>query len=405
MFYIFHSICTKSGYYTIKRTKKQPQLLSMTQELKIGLLGGGQLGKMWLEARPSTPLNVKILDPDSNCPCRDLGDQFTVGKLMDFDTVYNFGKDCSHITIEIENVNVEALKKLETEGVKIYPQPHLIELIQDKGLQKQFYADHDLPTAPFKLFKTGLEIQKDGSLDFPLVQKLRREGYDGRGVQVLKSKEALKDVFDAPSVLEDAIDIEKEIAVVVVRNPQGEIKNYPPVEMQFHSEANLLDYLAAPARIDKNIAQEAEALAIKLIEKFELVGLLAVEMFITKDGKLLINEVAPRPHNSGHHTIEANATSQYEQYWKTLLGQPLGSVRMTSPAAMVNLLGTPPHNGPVKYEGLENVEDLPQATLHLYGKTVTKPMRKMGHLTVLDGELENAIHLAKEIARNIKIIT
>ncbi len=356
-------------------------------DTKIGVLGGGQLGLMLLQAAIDWNLNISILDPDPNAPCAELVHVFRCGDLQDFQTVYDFGLAMDVITIEIEKVNVDALEALERAGKKVFPQPHVLRIIQNKRRQKQFYRDNHLPTADFILTQN----QADAALypDFlPAFHKLGRDGYDGRGVQRLDSPTDFAKAFDAPGLLEKAVDFDKELAVIVARNERGEVQTFPTVEMVFHPEANLVSYLFAPAQIAESVNERAQELALQTAEAFGIVGVLAVEMFLTKDGELLINEAAPRPHNSGHQSIRANVTSQYEQHWRAILGLPLGATTAYSPAAMVNLLGHEAHTGPVSYQGLETLLEMPGVFVFLYGKKTTKPFRKMGHVTVMDASVD-----------------
>ncbi len=359
---------------------------------------------MLLQAAVDWNLDIHILDPDEEAPCSRIAPHFQQGSLQDYDTVYAFGKDLDVITIEIEKVNVEALEALEREGKRVYPQPHVIRQIQDKRIQKQFYTDHGLPTAEFRITETQADVANH--LDFlPAFHKLGKDGYDGRGVQRISSAEEVYKAFDAPGLLEKAIDFDKEIAVIVARNPQGEMEAFPVVEMVFHPEHNLVEYLFAPAQISEDLSAEAEAIARQTAEAFGIVGLLAVEMFVTKEGAILINEVAPRPHNSGHQTIRANATSQYEQHWRAILGLPLGSTQQYEPAAMVNLLGEAGYTGPAYYEGMETLLATEKVFPFLYGKAVTSPFRKMGHITILDQDTEALKQKAEFVKNNIRVIS
>jgi 5-(carboxyamino)imidazole ribonucleotide synthase len=354
---------------------------------KIGILGGGQLGRMLLQAASNWDLEIHVLDPDANASCATFTPYFTQGSFMDFDTVYNFGKNLEVITIEIEAVNTEALKKLESEGKKVYPQPHIIETIQNKRTQKAFYKEKGIPTSDFILIENKSEVQQN--LDFlPAFQKLGTGGYDGRGVQLLNSEADLDKAFDAPSLLEKAINIDKELAVMIARNAHGEVAIFPTVEMVFDPELNLVDYLLAPARLSDSQSQEAENLALQLVEAWNLVGILAVELFLTQSGEIIVNEVAPRPHNSGHHTIEANYTSQFEQYLRAILDLPLGNTALRCPAAMVNVLGMPDYVGEAYYDGFTELISEDNIYLHLYGKKISKPGRKMGHITLLNEDRE-----------------
>lgn len=372
------------------------------QNFKLGVLGGGQLGRMLIQSGIDFNINFSILDPDPNAPCSQLA-EFTTGKLTDYETVIKFGEQCDLITIEIENVNTQALKELEKRGKKVYPQPHVIELIQDKRVQKQFYLDKGIPTAEFVLTETKEDVKNHSSL-LPGVHKLGKEGYDGRGVQVIRSEKDLDKAFEAPGLLEKLIDFDKEIAVIVARNERGDIISYPAVEMAFHPEKNLVEYLFSPAQIEKKIAEKADRIAKKVIEELGMVGLLAVEMFVTKEGEVLVNEIAPRPHNSGHHTIEGNETSQYEQHLRAILNQAPGSTRARSKSAMVNLLGEDGYTGDARYTGLEEVMAIEGVHVHLYGKKITKPFRKMGHVTIVDEDMESLKKKANFVKDHLKII-
>jgi len=371
---------------------------------RIGILGGGQLGLMLLQAAIDWNLDIHVLDPDAEAPCRNIAKKFQQGSLQDFDTVYNFGKDLDVITIEIEKVNVEALEKLESEGKKIYPQPSVIRLIQDKRTQKQFYLDHDLPTAAFILTENRDDVAKH--TDFlPAFHKLGRDGYDGRGVQRISSETDLHKAFDQPGLLEKAVPFEKELAVIVARNPSGEIRTFPTVEMVFHPELNLVEYLFAPAEISEDIDRKAQEIARKTAEAFQIAGLLAVELFLTADGEILINEVAPRPHNSGHHTIKANVTSQYEQHWRAILDLPLGATQAYGPSAMVNLLGEDGFEGAAVYEGMDTLLATDQVFPFLYWKAITKPFRKMGHITIMDHNIDTLKEKVSFVKKNIRVIS
>ncbi|HLU90437.1 MAG TPA: 5-(carboxyamino)imidazole ribonucleotide synthase [Cyclobacteriaceae bacterium] len=372
------------------------------QQRTLGILGGGQLGRMLIQSAINYNIEVHILDPDANAPCRHLAHEFTHGSLTDFDTVYNFGKNCDVITIEIENVNTEALVKLEEAGKKVFPQPHIIQMIQDKRKQKQYYLDNEIPTATFILTDNKAAVM--ARADFlPAVNKLGTEGYDGRGVQVIREAADLELAFEAPSLLEKLVDFDKEIAVIVARNEKGSVKAFPPVECAFHPTANLVEFLFSPANIDEEMKLKAVREAEKLIEKLGMVGLLAVEMFVTREGEILVNEIAPRPHNSGHHSIEANYTSQFDQHIRAVLDLPLGETGMRTPAAMINLLGEDGHSGEAVVEGLRQAMAEPGVYVHLYGKKMTKPFRKMGHVTVLDDDPGKLQEKARSIKDMIKI--
>jgi 5-(carboxyamino)imidazole ribonucleotide synthase len=376
--------------------------------LRIGVLGGGQLGLMFSQAAISYGLEISILDPDPNASCRNISKGFVVGSFLDSETVYQFGKNLDLITIEIENVNIEALLALEKLGVQVFPQPHLIQLIQDKGLQKQFFLDQGIPTAPFRYINSKSQLGEFLN-HLPAMLKLRKGGYDGRGVQLVYDEKTLIEIIkgnfpDSPSILEDLADFDKEISVMVARNRNGEIKSYDPVEMEFNPKMNLVEFLIAPARISKETSQEAKYLAENIIEKLGLVGILAVEMFLLKNGDLWVNEIAPRPHNSGHHSIEACTTSQFDQHLRAILNLPLGSSKTKIPSVMVNLLGSPGYSGIAKYIGMEEILGEEGAYLHLYAKVQTRPYRKMGHITMVNKNLNLAIEKAKKIQNLFKII-
>ena len=370
----------------------------------IGVLGGGQLGMMMIEAANKIGVLVHCLDPNPAAPCAKIAATFTVGDFNNYDDVYQFGKDKKVLTIEIENVNIEALEVLEKEGVKVYPQPAVLKIIKDKGVQKQFYVDTYVPTAPFQLIE-GKSALIEQDLAYPFVQKLRVGGYDGKGVQVIRNKEELASAFDAPSVIESMIDFEKEISIIVARNVAGQLAVFPAVECEFSKEANLVEFQFSPANIAKEIEQKAIEIASSIIQSLELVGILAVEFFLTKQGELLVNEIAPRTHNSGHHTIECCETSQFEQHLRAVLNLELGSTRLVCPAAMVNLLGEPTYNGLAYYEGLEEVEKMPGVFVHLYGKEKTSPNRKMGHVTILGKSMEEIKAKAALVKSGLRCIS
>jgi 5-(carboxyamino)imidazole ribonucleotide synthase len=368
----------------------------------LGVLGGGQLGRMLIQSAINYNQDIHILDPDPNAPCKDICQHFSVGSLQDFDTVYAFGQACDVITVEIENVNTDALSRLQAEGKKVFPQPEILKLIQDKRAQKEFYTQKGIPTAPFILTQNKADVIRQASF-LPAVNKLGKDGYDGRGVEILRTEADLERAFDAPGLLEKLIDFEKEIAVTVARNESGELIVYPAVECAFHPTANLVEFLFAPAEITAEVEQKAQEIAKSVILELGMVGILAVELFVTKAGEVLVNEIAPRPHNSGHHTIEANFTSQFEQHLRAVLNLPLGNPELRCPAAMINLLGEEGHTGLVLVEGLEEAMSQKGVYLHLYGKKITKPFRKMGHVTILDEQVENLKKRAHQIKEIIKI--
>lgn len=371
-------------------------------DLRVGILGGGQLGRMLIQQAINYNVNIRVLDPDPEAPCKKLCDKFVVGSLTDYETVYNFGKHTDVLTIEIEKVNVDALQKLEDEGVKVYPQPRVIRLIQDKGLQKEFFKQNNIPTAPFQLISSK-EALKNANLEYPYIQKLRKDGYDGKGVYKVKSEADLENAFEAPSIIEEWIDFEKEIAVIVARNDNGETQTFPCVEMEFNADANLVEFLISPSTLPIEIQKQAEQIAVQLADTFKINGLLAVEMFLTKDGQLLVNELAPRPHNSGHHSIEGNRTSQFEQHLRAIFNLPLGDTSPIDNAVMINLLGEKGYEGLADYEGMNDILKLPGVYVHLYGKKFTKPFRKMGHVTIVDQNREQAIANARYVQETLKV--
>jgi 5-(carboxyamino)imidazole ribonucleotide synthase len=373
------------------------------KHFQLGVLGGGQLGRMLIQETINYDVHVHCLDPDVDAPCKDVAHSLTVGSLNDFDTVYQFGQNKDVITVEIENVSIEALEKLEAEGKKVFPQPAVLKIIRDKGLQKQFYADNNIPTPAFYLVNNKEEITKYIS-EFPFMQKMRTGGYDGKGVTPLRSEKDLETAFEVPSILEKFVDFEKELSVIVARNENGETKVYPTVECEFSPEANLVEFLFSPADVTPAIEKAAEELAISIIDKLGMVGILAVELFLTKDGQLLVNEIAPRPHNSGHHTIECNVTSQFEQHMRSVLNLPLGDTRIIQPGVMINLLGEKGYQGSVIYQGLENAIAIPGVKPHIYGKAETKSFRKMGHITIVAPTLEEAKMNGRKVKELVKVI-
>jgi 5-(carboxyamino)imidazole ribonucleotide synthase len=374
-----------------------------SEQFVLGILGGGQLGRMLIQEAINLNINTAILDPDANAPCRHLTGSFVHGDFRDYDQVLAFGRKAGLLTVEIEHVNTKALLQLEAEGIPVYPQPRVLQMVQDKGLQKQFFLEKGIPTSEFVLTEHKNDLQKHAHL-FPAVQKLRTSGYDGKGVQVLSDFNELSKAFDAPSVLERKVDFITEISVIVSRNHAGEVAHFPPVDMEFNPDANLVEFLCSPARIDTSIANEAIRIAREVIEKAQMVGLLAVEMFVTRSGEVLVNEVAPRPHNSGHQTIEGNVTSQYAQHLRAILGLPAGATDIIRPAVMINLLGEAGYQGEAKYDGIEEVLQMPGTYVHLYGKKITKPFRKMGHVTITAGTAEEAIRIARSVQKTLKVI-
>ena len=379
-----------------------------SSDFKLGIVGGGQLGKMLLSETRKFDIHTLVLDPSESAPCRIACNEFFTGDLMDFDTVYNFGKKANVVTIEIENVNVEALEALEKEGVKVYPSSKTLRTIQDKSQQKLFYVDHNIPTAPFSRFAYKDEIItaiKNESLSFPFVWKSTRFGYDGYGVKIVKTYSDLDALTAGECITEQLIPFEMELAVIVARSASGKVATYPVVEMEFHPEANQVEYVICPARITDDIAKKAQLIALKTSAAFEHVGLLAVEMFLNKNGDILVNEVAPRPHNSGHFSIEASITSQYEQHLRAILDLPLGNTNSKAAAVMVNLVGDENYKGPVIYENIERILSLEGVTPHIYGKKETRPFRKMGHVTIVNKDLNEARKIAEQVKRTIKVIS
>lgn len=375
---------------------------SQGNNIRLGILGGGQLGRMFIQEAMNFGVGVHILEKDETAPCYTVATQFTSGDITNYDDVYSFGKELDVLTVEIENVNIEALYALEQRGVKVYPQPRVLEIIKDKGLQKIFYRENHFPTAPFTLLEANPDLS-ELKKSIPFVQKLRTGGYDGRGVEVITSEEKLKNTFKEPSVLETLIPFEKELSVIVARNPSGETVVYPTVECEFN-DVNLVEYLFSPAEITPDIEQKAQELAKEVILKLDMVGILAVELFLTKEGELLINEIAPRPHNSGHHTIECNITSQFEQHMRSILDWPLGSTKMVQSGVMLNVLGSEGYSGVANYVGYEELLRSEGVHIHLYGKLTTKPHRKMGHITITADTIEEAKERTEKIKGLLKVI-
>jgi 5-(carboxyamino)imidazole ribonucleotide synthase len=368
--------------------------------MKIGILGGGQLGRMLLQAAANYPVETFVMENDDECPAAHLCHHFTKGDIKDFEAVYNFGKNLNAITIEIENVNVDALEKLENEGVKVYPKPSVLKTIKNKILQKQYYQQHSIPTAEFVLTNSLTEIEEHIGF-LPAVHKLGEGGYDGRGVQILKNKEDLGKAFNAPGVLEKLIPIDKEIAQMVAINENGDWALYPPVEMLFDPDLNLLDYQLCPAELSTQTLYKVEAIALAVVRNLRSPGIFAVEMFVDKKGDVFVNETAPRVHNSGHHTIEAHYSSQFDMLWRLMLGYPLGNTDAILPSIMVNVIGAEGFSGDVKYEGLEEVMKIENAFVHIYGKKQTKPGRKMGHVTIMSKEKQDLLHKSNKVKHTL----
>jgi len=374
----------------------------------LGILGGGQLGKMLLYTTRQWDVTTHVLDPNPSAPARLACNLFVKGNLMDFDTVYAFGKQVDVLTIEIENVNVEALKKLEQEGVQIYPQPHVLEIIQNKCRQKKFYEHHQIPTSSFSEFENLEQLNEavaKGQLSFPFVWKSAAMGYDGYGVSIVRSNADIAALQAGPCMAEEFVPFEKELAVIVCRNPSGEIATYPVVEMEFHPTANQVEYVLCPARIDSILATKARKIAMQVSAAYGHVGLLAVELFLNQDGEILVNEVAPRPHNSGHYTLEASYTSQFEQHLRALLNLPMGQTDSMVSAVMVNLVGKTGHQGNVFYKNIDQILTLEGVSPHIYGKKETRPFRKMGHVTIVHPKIETARSIAEQVKETVEVIS
>ncbi len=377
-------------------------------KLRLGILGGGQLGKMLCQAASRWNIETVVLDPLEDCPAASLCSENITGNFRDFDDVSGLAGKADIVTIEIEHVSTEGLKYLKEQGVETRPSAEILEKIKDKGLQKKFYRDNNLPTSDFIIAGSSDEIRElvnKGEIKLPFVQKLCRDGYDGRGVLIVRNREQLEDLLEGESVVENLVEIKKELSVIVAQNGLNEIRCFKPVEMVFNYEANLVDYLISPAAISQDISDRAEELAVDIIKKFGLYGILAVEMFLDKNDNLLINEVAPRPHNSGHQTIESCNTSQYEQHLRALYDLPLGNPEIKSPSVMLNILGEPGYEGEAVYQGLEECLDIDGVNVHIYGKKITKPFRKMGHITIVDSNIDNALEKARVIKEKLKVVS
>jgi 5-(carboxyamino)imidazole ribonucleotide synthase len=368
---------------------------------KIGILGGGQLGRMLLQAATNYTVETWVMENDDQCPAAHLCHHFVKGDIKNFNDVYAFGKKLDALTIEIENVNTEALEKLESEGVKIYPHPSVLKTIRNKILQKEYYKKHEIPTPEFKV-TANLDELKEAADFLPAVHKIGEGGYDGRGVQLLKERDDLAKGFDAPSVLEKLVVIDKEIALMVAVNDKGETAVYPPVEMSFDKDLNLLDYQLCPAMLDEKILWKIEAIALAVVRNFKSPGIFAVELFVDRKGDVLVNETAPRVHNSGHHTIEAHYSSQFDMLWRIMLGYPLGNTAAILSSIMINIIGTEGTSGDVIYEGLDEILKIENAFVHLYGKKQTKPGRKMGHVTIVSRDKQDLTHKANIVKRKLK---
>ncbi len=379
-----------------------------SSDFKLGILGGGQLGKMMLTETRKFDIQTYVVDPSAEAPCQFGATQFFQGSLNDYDTVMNLGNQVDVLTIEIENVNLEALETLENEGKKVYPSPKTLRLISNKGNQKDFYTQNNIPTAPYKRYKTLQALRIDaenGLVELPFVWKATEGGYDGNGVKVVRQITDLENLPETECIAETMIPFKNELAVIVARSASGEIKTYPVVEMEFHPEANQVEYVICPARIDETVANNAREIALKVSESFNHVGLLAVEMFQTADDEILVNEVAPRPHNSGHYSIEASYTSQFEQHIRAILDLPLGNTDSKVAGIMVNLVGEEGFSGQVVYENIEKIMAIDGVTPHIYGKRETRPFRKMGHVTIVNADMTEARKVAQEVKETIRVIS
>jgi len=379
-----------------------------SSKFTLGVLGGGQLGKMLLAETHKYDIYTAILDNDKNAPCSEICNRFEIGNLLDYDAVYAFGKTVDLLTIEIENVNIDALDQLEKEGLPIFPKPQNLRIIQSKARQKHFYIDHQIPTAPFYHFAYLEELKhsiEHSTLEFPFVWKAARFGYDGNGVKIVRNLSDLENLPNVECITERLIPFKNELAVIVARNKDGETKTYPVVEMEFHPEANQVEYVICPARIEESVAKKAQEVALKVVNNLDFIGLLAVEMFQTTNDEILVNEVAPRPHNSGHYSIEASYTNQFEQHLRSILNLPLGNTESKVAGIMVNLVGEEGFSGQVFYENIEDVLRIDGVTPHIYGKKETRPFRKMGHVTIVNKDIDTAREIAQKVKETIRVIS
>jgi len=374
-----------------------------SSSFKLGILGGGQLGKMLLTETQKWDIHTCVLDPSDQAPCSAICNEFTQGDFNDYDTVYQFGKRVDLLTVEIEHINIKALYQLQKEGLKIHPQPEVLEIIKHKGLQKDFYTKHNIPTVSYQRFETKKDFINQ-TFEYPIVWKSAQFGYDGTGVKVLKSKTDIQNLPDVPCIIEDFIPIEKEYAVIVARNKSGEIKSYPVVEMEFHTTANQVEYVLCPAFISDEFEKKIQKIAIQVADAFKHIGLLAVEFILNKKAELVVNEVAPRPHNSGHYSIEASYTNQFEQHLRAILDLPLGKTQSKLAGIMVNLVGEENYTGEVIYQGFDTLLEMEGVTPHLYGKKLTRPFRKMGHVNVVHKNIKEAREIAEKVKNSIRVI-
>jgi 5-(carboxyamino)imidazole ribonucleotide synthase len=379
-----------------------------SSDFKLGILGGGQLGKMLLAETQKLDIHTSILDNNKNAPCAEICNKFVIGNLLDFDAVYNFGKTVDVLTIEIENINLDALDKLENEGLTIYPKPSTLRVIQSKARQKNFYLDNNIPTAEFSHYAYLEELNhslENNIIEFPFVWKAARFGYDGTGVKIIRHVKDLENLPAVECITEKLIPFKNELAVIVARNTDGEVKTYPVVEMEFHPEANQVEYVICPARINDTVAKKAREVALKVVNDLDFIGLLAVEMFQTENDEILVNEVAPRPHNSGHYSIESSYTNQFEQHLRAILNLPLGNTESKVAGIMVNLVGEEGFSGKVTYKNMEEILKIDGVTPHIYGKKETRPFRKMGHVTIVDSDIDVARKIAQKVKETIRVIS
>jgi len=374
-----------------------------SSSFKLGILGGGQLGRMLLTETQKWDIYTAILDPSKDAPCSEICNEFSQGDLMDYETVYQFGKKVNVLTVEIEHVNIKALYQLQKEGILVYPQPEVLEVIQHKGLQKDFFTKQAIPTASYKRFESNSEFQNT-TFNFPAVWKSAQFGYDGMGVKVIKNLSDILKLPDVPCIIEEFIPINKEFSVIVARNKLGETKTYPVVEMEFHSDANQVEFVICPANISKDISSNIQKIAGQVSEAFQHIGLLAIELLMDVNGIIIVNEVAPRPHNSGHFSIEASYTNQFEQHLRAILNLPLGDISSIIPAIMVNLVGEEGYMGEVIYQNMDKILSWKGVTPHIYGKKMTRSFRKMGHVTIVDKDIDKAHEIAKNVKNTLRVI-
>jgi 5-(carboxyamino)imidazole ribonucleotide synthase len=372
--------------------------------IKAGILGGGQLGRMLLQAAANYPVETFVMENDADCPASYMCKHFILGDIRNFEDVYNFGKNVDVLTIEIENVNIEALEKLESEGVKIIPTPAALRIIKNKITQKEFYKNIEVPSPAFYVTNTKADVLQYKN-ELPLVHKIAEGGYDGKGVILIEDEAALVQAFDAPAVLEKMIDIQTEISMIIAIGQDQQDAYYEPVEMIVDTRLNLLNYQIAPAKLEEKTGWKAEAIALKVVKELKSPGIFAVELLIDKAGNVFVNETAPRVHNSGHHSIEACYSSQFDMLWRVLLNYPLGNTDNILPSAIVNLIGEEGHIGVAAYEGLQEVLAMDNVFVHIYGKKETKPGRKMGHITVLSSERQELLHKANKIKHLVKVVS